>query len=214
MRSAYSLSDELPSRAFETACPSCDLLVQIPALAPGSRANCGRCGHLLTSHNRHGFERAAAFGLSALILLLVACSFPFMSFERAGFMNEMTLPAAGFLLFQDGAVLLSVLVFGFILTVPTILLVVLLLLIYALKKGRRWQSLPLLGRMLTQLQPWSMVEVFVIGVIVSLVKLAAMANIVLGIAFWAYVGFALCFTAAFSSLDQHDLWDAIEDVTP
>ena len=57
-----------------------------------------------------------------------------------------------------------------------------------------------------------MSEVFIIGVIVSLVKLASMATITLGLAFWAYVGFALCFTAAVASLDQHDLWDAIEEV--
>ena len=61
---------------------------------------------------------------------------------------------------------------------------------------------------------WSMVEVFVIGVIVSLVKIGAMATVVLGIAFWAYAAFALCFTAALTNLDRVQLWERIEELTP
>ena len=55
-----------------------------------------------------------------------------------------------------------------------------------------------------------MVEVFVIGVIVSLVKLASLATVVLGISFWAYVGFSICLTAAMTSLDRAYVWDEIE----
>ena len=126
----------------------------------------------------------------------------------------MTLPSAGWTLYTEGAPVLSGLVFGFILTVPVILLGTLLTLLHALRTHRKWTMLPILGRTVVQLQPWSMVEVFIIGVVVSLVKLAAMATITLGIAFWAYVGFAICFTAAFACVDRHALWDAIEDLTP
>jgi paraquat-inducible protein A len=59
-----------------------------------------------------------------------------------------------------------------------------------------------------------MVEVFVIGVLVSLVKIGAMATVVLGISFWAYVGFAVCFTASLSSLDRLQMWREIEACVP
>jgi paraquat-inducible protein A len=52
--------------------------------------------------------------------------------------------------------------------------------------------------------------VFIIGVIVSLVKIAAMATIELGISFWAYVGFAICFTLAIANLDRFQCWERIE----
>ncbi len=200
------------SKPFETACPSCDLLLKVPALAPGSRASCGRCGQEITFHFHNAQHRAAAFALTALILLLLACSFPFLSFERAGFGNEMTLPQTGWALYEDGALVLSGLIFGFIIAVPTSLLGILLALQYALHRRRAWPHLTLLARLLTQLQPWSMAEVFIIGVIVSLVKLASMADIVIGIAFWAYAAFVLCFTAALANIDRHDLWDAIEEL--
>jgi paraquat-inducible protein A len=63
------------------------------------------------------------------------------------------------------------------------------------------------------LSPWSMVEVFVIGVLVSLVKIAAMATVILGVSFWAYVGFAVCFTATLSNLDRLQMWREIEACT-
>ena len=54
------------------------------------------------------------------------------------------------------------------------------------------------------------VEVFIIGVLVSLVKIGAMATIVIGISFWAYIGFVLCFIAAIGSLDRFQIWREIE----
>jgi paraquat-inducible protein A len=55
-----------------------------------------------------------------------------------------------------------------------------------------------------------MVEVFIIGVIVSLVKIGHMAHVILGASFWSYVGFAICFTAALSGLDRLSVWREIE----
>jgi paraquat-inducible protein A len=55
-----------------------------------------------------------------------------------------------------------------------------------------------------------MVEVFVIGVIVSLVKIHHMATVVVGLSFWAYVGFSLCFAATMASLDRLQVWREIE----
>ena len=81
---------------------------------------------------------------------------------------------------------------------------------------RRGRSVPWLvpaGRFLFWLSPWSMAEVFIIGVLVSLVKIAAMASVVVGLSFWAYVGFAVCFTASLSSLDRLQMWREIEACT-
>ena len=50
----------------------------------------------------------------------------------------------------------------------------------------------------------------IIGVIVSLVKIMAMATVVLGISFWAYTAFAICFTLAVSNLDRYQCWERIE----
>ena len=59
-----------------------------------------------------------------------------------------------------------------------------------------------------------MAEVFLIGVIVSLVKIAAMATVEMGISFWAYAAFTICFTLAISNLDRVQCWSEIERLTP
>jgi paraquat-inducible protein A len=55
-----------------------------------------------------------------------------------------------------------------------------------------------------------MVEVFIIAVIVSLVKIASLATVVLGISFWAYAAFSICFTLALVTLDRYQCWEMIE----
>jgi paraquat-inducible protein A len=159
---------------------------------------------------RDGLERSLAFALAASALLAAACAFPFLSMKAGGLENAMTLPESALELYRNGRELLALLVLAFIMLVPALLLGALLALLVPLVRGRSAPWLVPAGRLVFALGPWSMVEVFVIGVIVSLVKLGAMATIVLGISFWSYAAFAVCLIAALSSLDRAYLWDAIE----
>jgi paraquat-inducible protein A len=79
-----------------------------------------------------------------------------------------------------------------------------------LRAGRfhRWLLAP--TRWLFHLNAWAMVEVFAIGVIISLVKLAAMAKVSLGPSFWAYLAFTVLFLLAFSAMDRLTVWRDIE----
>jgi paraquat-inducible protein A len=88
------------------------------------------------------------------------------------------------------------------------MVVALLALLTPLVRGRNAPWLVPAGRLVFTLEPWSMAEA-----IVSLVKIAAMAGVVLGLSFWAYIAFCVCFTAALSSLDRAYVWDAIERVS-
>jgi paraquat-inducible protein A len=122
----------------------------------------------------------------------------------------MTLPNSAVELYRDGYTTLAVLVLGPIIGIPSLMLATLVALLVPLRRGRPAPWLVPAGRFLFFLNPWSMVEVFLIGVLVSLVKIGAMATVVIGISFWAYVGFAVCFTAALSNLDRLQMWREIE----
>jgi paraquat-inducible protein A len=193
-----------------TACIQCDLLLTLAPLAEGERAACPRCGHILTSPTFDGMTRSLAFALAAMILLIMANAFPFLALEASGFEQIMTLPRTAAQLYDDGYASIAILVLGTIVIIPGFMLGVIMSLVVPLRK--KWKAPWLIpaGRLLFALNPWSMVEVFVIGVLVSLVKIGAMATVVLGISFWAYVGFALCFTATLASLDRLQMWREIE----
>jgi paraquat-inducible protein A len=196
--------------AESTACIECDLLVQVGELRERQRAACPRCGHTLTSRAADGLTRALAFALAACLLLVAANTFPFLAIKAKGLEQVMTLPRTAIELYSQGYATLAVLVLGPIVGIPALMLGTILALLVPIRRRLRAPWLVPAGRFLFFLSPWSMVEVFVIGVLVSLVKIGAMATVVLGISFWAYVGFAVCFTASLSSLDRLQMWREIE----
>ena len=55
-----------------------------------------------------------------------------------------------------------------------------------------------------------MVEVFFLGVIVSLLKLVKLADVELGIGFWSVAGLMVCVAGAVGGIDRTELWDRIE----
>jgi paraquat-inducible protein A len=59
-------------------------------------------------------------------------------------------------------------------------------------------------------EPWNMVEVFLLGVLVSLLKLAKVADVQFGIGFWAFAGVMLCMAGAVAGIDREELWDRLE----
>lgn len=192
------------------ACHGCDLLVDVSDLTDGNTADCPRCGGFLTRYRADAYERVAASTVAALICLVLAGSFPFLSFSAKGLESVMTLRSTPLSLWQNGMPEVAVLVAAFIIIIPAIVLVLLALIAFPLAHGKyRWWLRPA-AHSLFLIQGWAMVEVFIIGVIVSLVKIAAMATVILGISFWAYTAFAILFTFAVASLDRFQCWEMIE----
>ncbi len=122
----------------------------------------------------------------------------------------MTLPQTPGALWDNGMPGVAMLVAAFIIFIPAVVLVMLLMLCFPLMRGYSPPWLVTVAKGVFLAQNWAMVEVFIIGVIVSLVKIAAMATIELGISFWAYAGFSICFTLAIASLDRYQCWLQIE----
>ncbi len=122
----------------------------------------------------------------------------------------MTLPQSAYELYLDGYWTIALLVMGPIMGIPALILATIAALTIPLLRDQPAGWLVPAARFLFLLSPWSMVEVFVIGVLVSLVKIGAMATVILGISFWAYIAFAVCFIATLTNLDRVLLWRRIE----
>ena len=192
------------------ACHGCDLLVDVGELEHGSHASCPRCSHFLTRYQQDAMSRVLAYTIAALVLLGLALSFPFLSFSSSGLESVMTLRSAPMSLLNYGMPELAIMVALFIIYLPLLILLLLLSISLPLMLGRRVSWLKLATRSIFALQNWAMVEVFIIGVIVSLVKIAAMAEVELGLSFWAYAAFSISFTLALVTLDRYQCWEMIE----
>jgi paraquat-inducible protein A len=194
----------------EIACHGCDLLVDVLELENGESARCPRCRCFLTRRRDDMYERVLAYSVSALILLVLANSYSFLSFSASGLESVITLAQTPGTLWQYGMPGVAAIVGAFIIVIPAIVLLLMLVLCIPLQLGHYHPWLVTVARGIFLAQNWAMVEVFIIGVIVSLVKIMAMATVVLGISFWAYTGFAICFTLAVASLDRYQCWERIE----
>lgn len=194
------------------ACHGCDLLVDVGGLVDGELARCPQCGHFLTRVQHDAITRVLAYTISGVIFLVVANAFPFLSFAASGMESVMTLPQTAIELYGHGMTGIALLVAAFIIAIPALVMLLLLLLCIPLHRGLWTPWLVTTARWAFTVYNWAMVEVFIIGVIVSLVKISSMATVTLGVSFWAYAAFSICFTLALATLDRFQCWEMIEQL--
>jgi paraquat-inducible protein A len=195
------------------ACPDCDLLQRLPELPEGGAARCARCGGLLRERPRNGLERTLALALAAAILFAVSNLFPFLAFGMKGQVTQTTLLSGVIDLYQAGYPEVSALVLVTSVLAPMLQTSLLLYVLLPLRFDRvPWRVAPAF-RLLRHVQPWSMMEVFMIGILVAVVKLQGMhAEIVPGLALWSFVALILALAGALASLEPQDVWDRVEEL--
>ena len=106
----------------KVGCPECDLLVARPALTPGQRASCPRCGYVLTVCYSDPANRALLFAVAALVFLIIAVNFPFLKINSAGVESSTTLFQTVSNLADYGANTVAVLIFVIIILIPAVML--------------------------------------------------------------------------------------------
>lgn len=188
------------------ACPECDLLQHEVRLPPRGVALCPRCGTELYHHTPHGLDRTLAFALCGFMLYCLANFFPLIGLELQGSESTATLYGAVVALYEQKLGLLAVLVFFTTILVPGLELLCFLYLLLPLRFGRRAFGFNQVFRLIQTLHPWGMIEVLMLGVLVSVVKLANFATVIPGIALWSSAGLMLMFSAVAQSFNPRDVW--------
>lgn len=189
-------------------CPHCDMMIALPVLNDGQRAECPRCDTTLTTRWAAAHLRPTAYSLVALFMLLLANLFPFITMNVAGVSSQITLPRIPEVMVADDYASLAAFFLLFVQTVPAFCLVAILLLVnrvhmsHDLRRG--------LARILFTLKSWGMAEIFLAGVLVSFVKLMAYGDIGVGLSFVPWCLFCVVQLRAFQCVDRRLLWDDIE----
>jgi paraquat-inducible protein A len=165
----------------------------------------------LRRRRRRSIERTLALVLGAAVLFAVANSFPFLSFDMKGQETRTTLVTGVTDLWQQGYPELSALVLLTIFLAPLLQIAILLYVLLPLHLGRVPWQMARAFRLLRRVEPWSMMEVFMIGILVAIVKLLDMARIEPGLSLWAFVLLFLMISGAVASLDPHAVWERAEE---
>jgi paraquat-inducible protein A len=195
------------------ACQDCDLLHRQRMLRDGQRAMCSRCGAVLYRRTRNSLDHTLVFSLTALIFFLIANTFPFMTFKLEGRVQEsILLTGVKELLVQDmWIVALLVLIVSMV--IPFLKILGMLYVLVPLKMNRRPWHAARIFRLVESLNPWAMVDVYMLGVIVAMVKLADFATIVPGTALYSFAALLISMAAAGAALDPRDVWERLDVVT-
>jgi paraquat-inducible protein A len=195
----------MPAALF-IACSECDLLHREAPSAVAGIARCQRCQAVLFRRGHAGLDRTLALTLGAALLFLIANLLPLASLDMQGQEQQATLFGAIQALYEQDMAAVAILVFMTTMVAPAIELVVMLYLLVPLRFGWPHRDFPRAFRLLEAVRPWVLVDVFILGALVSLIKLGDIATVVSGIALWSMGGLILLLAAIANSFNFRELW--------
>ena len=192
------------------ACHECDLVHDIPPMPARATACCVRCGSVLFRAKKNSIDRTLAWAFAGLVLYIVAVTYPFLGMKSGPIEQHTSLLSGVEQLFNQGIYSLATLVLLTCVLLPLIELLILLFVFIPLKFNLRNKfSIPAF-RLLGQIEPWSMMEIYMLGILVAIVKLAKMATIVPGLAVIAFSLLIFVLAFALSAIDHHMVWERLE----
>ena len=192
------------------ACPDCDLLQHIPPLPPGGKARCARCDETLVTERADPLERPLALTVAAASALLLANTTPLMSLSAVGREASTTIIGGAYEMWLQGSEITAVVVAFCAVIAPAAHILFLLAVLLAVRRppAPRW-----VGEMLRSahfMEPWSMTEVMMLGILVALFKIAQLATVLPGIGMYAAGAFIFLLAGVLVTFDPHEVWKRVE----
>ncbi|MDW6004154.1 PqiA/YebS family transporter subunit [Vibrio mangrovi] len=191
---------------YATACDHCDWVNVISPMRAGDQLHCARCGHTIITLHPNAASQLLSNGCSAALMFIMSLCFVFLGFSSSGTSQQITLLDCIYSLMGEHYISLGIIVTLTLLVLPIVYLTAVILIALAMRKGRIRRSYYGLLHTLSALQPWLMVDVFLLGGLVALVKLHSLADIQLGLSFWAFCAFTILLVRTASFVDKRWIW--------
>lgn len=195
----------------QSACHECDLVHEIPPLTVRATVRCARCGAVLYRVRPNSIDRTLAWTFAGLILFGLAVSFPFLALKTDVVIQHTSLLTGVSKLYAQQESFLAFVVLLTCVLIPLLQMFCLLYVFVPLKFNLRIRHARHLFRLFLQVKPWSMMEIYLLGILVAVVKLAKTATIVPGLAVLAFGLLVFSLMFAVSSIDEHRVWDQLGD---
>jgi paraquat-inducible protein A len=180
--------------------------------APGMRAMCVRCGSAIERRSKGSLQITAAFTIAALLLYVPANLFPILHLDLYGATQDSTVWEGCVRFWQAGDYVIATIVFLASIFIPLLKLLGLFFLVATTQV--RWRAGKMLRtwmyRVIESIGRWAMLDVFVLAILVSLVKLRSLATIVPGKGALAFALVVMCTLFASASFDPQLIWQREE----
>ncbi|HDY94820.1 hypothetical protein LCGC14_0134110 [marine sediment metagenome] len=193
-------------------CPQCDAVYQLKIPSIGEKAVCERCHTVLIEPRKQAGLKIIAIAFATFVLILGATFFPFLNIDAAGNKNSVSVMDAALAFSTGPLLLLSLATAALIMLVPLarvmLTLYVLVPVVLDLPPARHAMQA---FRLSQALQPWSMAEIFALGCAVALVKVADLATVGFGPAFWMFCGLVVLIVAQDKFMCKWSVWNSLEN---
>ncbi|KVC37460.1 paraquat-inducible protein A [Burkholderia pseudomultivorans] len=193
------------------ACHECDALLHKPHLSGREVARCPRCDALLYRNSAAQIERICALALAALITFVIAQAFPILEMDVNGNRVQTTLIGAIDSLWHQDMAIVGVMVFCSTVLFPLVEMAALLYLLLPMRRGVVPPGFNAVLRAIQLVRPWGMIEVFMLGILVTIVKMVSLARVVPEAALFAFGALTLMI-AVVLMFDPRTLWDIADEL--
>ncbi|KEJ90838.1 paraquat-inducible protein A [Sulfitobacter donghicola] len=192
-------------------CPVCDAAYQLQRPKHGEQAVCSRCHTVLIQPRRKAGMQIIAVSIAVVILIVFASVFPFLRISAAGRSNAVSILDAALSFTHGPMMVLALLTAGFIIFVPLtrMLLTLYVLVPVVLDKPPARYAIRAF-RLSEAMRPWSMAEIFALGCAVALVKVADLATVSFGPAFWMFGVLVVLVIAQDGYMCKWSVWNSLE----
>ena len=194
----------------QIACTECGQLHQYQFISVGKTACCVRCGAVLYRQRSRMEEISLALTISGLLLYILSNIFPLLGLRAQNVEYELHLLGASLAFWEQDYQIIAVLVVLNIIVFPLLELFSLLVVLLTIRFAWKPRVAIVLYRWMRELKPWGMLEVFMLGILVFVVKLGSMATLIIGPAFWSFVGLEVVMAAATATLDPFTIWQRLD----
>jgi paraquat-inducible protein A len=187
-------------------CHKCYTVHQEVPISDGSKALCSQCGAVLYRYDSNLAKNGLALSLTALVFFVIANMFPLVKVEILGIEQYLTIPKTFLVLLDNGFFIVGFLAMFLIFVFPLmlILLYTILFFILYLKIAKPLSKELLI--LISHIEPWSMPEIFLVSILVSLVKLIGYAQIHIGVSFWALIMYVILDLYTTKHIHISEIW--------
>jgi paraquat-inducible protein A len=195
------------SGARAIGCPTCFLVSVVPGAA---QERCPRCGTWLHARRRESIARTWALSVTALVLYVPANIYPVLTLIQLGFGQPSTILGGVRELIRSGMWPLALLVFFASIAVPVVKLISLGILLITTQRRSRWRlhDRTVVYRLVEGIGRWSMIDVFMISILVALVHFGMFVTVNPGSGAIAFAAVVILTMFAAESFDPRLMWDA------
>lgn len=198
------------STAAERDLASCEMCLK---LMPASASHCSRCHSRLHTRKHDSIQRTLALLITACLLYIPANLYPIMYTEQLGSEEASTILGGVMVLIELGSVPIALVIFVFSVIVPLGKIIIMFYLTWTVRghSPLTARQRSILYRVTQFVGKWSMVDVFVVAILVALVHLTGLLVVRPGIAALSFAAVVMLTMVATESFDSRLIWDNTDE---